>query len=316
MTGRDGSTRAVFGTRLGSRATGALRLVRGAFDDWMADDAPRLGAALAYYTLFALAPLLVVAIAVAGLAFGQQAAQGRIVDELSGVVGTSGAQAVTELIEKSQKPATGLVATLLGAATLLLGATGAFVELRSALNRIWDVETPAGGLLGFVRDRLAAFALVLAVGFLLMASLVVSAALSAAGALLGHFVSRPAALLQAANTALSLVVITVLFALIFKLLPDARIDWGDVWAGALTTSVLFTAGKFAIGLYLGRSGLTSSYGAAGSVVVLVVWVYYFAQIFYFGAELTQAYARAHGSRRATSRARNARPNVETAAVAR
>jgi membrane protein len=292
-----------------SRAT--LALLKEAAADWLDDEAPRLGAALAYYTLFALAPLLIVAIGIAGVVFGQEAAQGRIVAELSGVVGTSGAEAVTALIENSRKPATGILASVLGLATLLLGATGAFVELRSGLNRVWEAETPRSGFWGLVRDRLAAFALVLAVGFLLMASLVVSAALSAAGGLLARYVSQPVAMVQAANAALSLVVITVLFALIFKLLPDARVAWGDVWIGAAMTSALFTLGKFAIGLYLGQSGLTSTYGAAGSVVVLVVWVYYFAQIFYFGAELTQAYARTHGSRRAGAQLPQGQRNVET-----
>jgi membrane protein len=274
-----------------------LRLLKEAAHDWRADEAPRLGAALAYYTLFAIAPLLLIAIAVAGLAFGREAAEGRIVSEFAGVVGKSGAEAVTALIESSRKPATGIVATILGAGTLLLGASGAFVELKGALNRVWEVKEPGGGLWGFVRDRVAAFALVLAVGFLLLASLVVSAALSAAGALVGSYVSHPVALLQIANNAISLIVITVLFALIFKVLPDTRIAWGDVWMGAAMTSALFTLGKFVIGFYLGRSGVTSGYGAAGSVVVLMVWVYYLAQVFYLGAEFTQAYARAHGSHR-------------------
>lgn len=274
----------------------AFRLLSEAFRDWRADNAPRLGAALAYYTLFALAPLLVVAIAVAGLAFGREAAQGRIVSELGGLVGLAGARAIEALIESSRKPEAGVLATLLGAGTLLLGASGAFVELKGGLNQVWEVEPPAGGLWGIVRDRLAAFALVLAVGFLLLASLLVSAALSATGTLLARFVSQPAGLLQAGNALVSLAVITVLFALIFKYLPDSEVAWGDVWAGAAMTSVLFTAGKFVIGLYLGHSGVTSAYGAAGSVVVLIVWVYYAAQIFYFGAELTQAYARTHGSR--------------------
>jgi len=280
-----------------------LSLLKEAFHDWRADEAPRLGAALAYYTLFAIAPLLVIAIAVAGLAFGRGAAQGRIVAEFSGVVGQSGAEAVTALIENSRKPSTGIVATILGGGTLLLGASGAFLELKDALNRVWDVRAPRGGLWGFIRGRLAAFALVLAVGFLLLASLVVSAVLSAAGAVLGSYVSHPVALLQIANAAISLIVITILFALIFKVLPDTSIAWGDVWMGAAMTAGFFTVGKFGIGFYLGRSGLTSAYGAAGAVVVLIVWVYYLAQIFYLGAEFTQAYARAHGSHRNRQRLR-------------
>jgi membrane protein len=289
---------------------GVFRLLKDAFVDWRADEAPRLGAALAYYTLFAMAPLLLIAIAVAGLAFGREAAEGRIVSEFAGVVGETGAAAVTALIENSRKPGAGIAATLLGGATLLLGASGAFLELKNALNRVWDVTEPKGGVWGYIRNRLLAFALVLAVGFLLLASLVVSAALSAAGAYLGSYVSRPAAVLQIANTALSLMVITVLFALIFKVLPDTRIAWRDVWVGAAMTSILFTIGKFGIGLYLGRSGLTSAYGAAGSVVVLIVWVYYLAQIFYFGAEFTQAYARARGSH--LGRPRREATNVQTA----
>jgi membrane protein len=270
-------------------------LFRQAFSDWQADDAPRLGAALSYYTLFSLAPLLIVAIGVASLAFGQDAAQGRIVAELQGLVGEPGARAVEELIKNSRRPEAGILATVLGLATLFLGATGAFVELKGALNRVWDVKPEAGGLWALVRSRLAAFALVLAVGFLLLVSLVVSAAVAATDTVLARFVSEPSALLHAINTALSLIVITALFALIFKFLPDTAVSWGDVWIGAAITSALFTLGKFLIGLYLGHSGVSSAYGAAGSIVVLMVWVYYAAQIFFFGAELTQAYARRHGS---------------------
>lgn len=274
-----------------------LGLMAAAFQDWRADNAPRLGAALAYYTLFSLAPLLVVAIAVAGLAFGQEAAQGRIVAELDGLLGRAGAEAVQSLIENSRKPEAGILATGLGLLTLLLGATGVFAELKGALNVVWDVESPATGVWGLVRDRLAAFALVLVVGFLLLVSLVISAALSATDALLAGLFSEPRVVLHAVNAGLSLAAVTVLFALIFKFLPDTSVSWRDVWLGAICTSGLFTLGKFAIGLYLGHSSVSSSYGAAGSIVVLMLWVYYAAQIFFFGAELTQAYARRHGSRR-------------------
>jgi membrane protein len=272
-----------------------VRLLRQAFSDWQADNAPRLGAALSYYTLFSLAPLLIVAIAVAGLVFGQEAAQGHIVSELEGLIGSSGARAIEELIKNSRKEDAGILATVLGVLTLFLGATGVFVELRGTLNQVWEVETPAGGLWGLVRSRLAAFALVLAVGFLLLVSLLVSAAVAATDTILARFVTEPSALLHAINTGLSLVVITVLFALIFKYLPDTEVRWGDVWVGAVITSALFTLGKFLIGLYLGHSTVSSTYGAAGSIVVLMIWVYYAAQIFFFGAELTQAYARRHGS---------------------
>jgi membrane protein len=273
-----------------------VRLFQRAASDFQEDGAPRLGAALSYYSLFSLAPLLIVVIAVAGLVFGQDAAQGRIVAELASLLGESGARAVEDLIENSRKVETGVLATAVGVVTLLLGATGAFAELKAALNVVWDVPSPPGGLMGLVRGRLAAFALVLAVGFLLLVSLVVSAAISATDTILARVVSKPEALLQALNTALSLAVITVLFALIFKFLPDTHVSWRDVWIGAGVTSALFTLGKLLIGLYLGRSGLGSTYGAAASVVVLMVWVYYAAQVFFFGAELTQAYAFSHGSR--------------------
>jgi membrane protein len=271
------------------------QLLRQAAADWQRDNAARLGAALSYYTLFSVAPLLVVAIGVAGLAFGREAAQGQIVRELQGLVGEAGARALQDMVEASRRPQAGVLATVVGVATLLLGATGAFAELKSALNVVWDVPERGGGLKALLLGRLWSFAMVLAIGFLLMVSLVLSAAIAAADGFF-HWMGVPGAAAQLANAAVSFVVITVLFALIFKFLPDTEVAWGDVWAGAVFTSALFAVGKAAIGLYLGRSGLASAYGAAGSVVVLVVWVYYAAQIFFFGAEMTQAYARRHGSR--------------------
>jgi membrane protein len=268
----------------------AWGLLRGAVAGWLADGAPRLGAALAYYTLFSLAPLLLAAIAIAGLAFGEEAAQGRIVAELQSLIGRSGAEAVQAMIEGSRRPSSGIVASLVALATLLVGASGVFVELKGALNVIFDVREAPSGLKGTLRARLAAFALVLAVGFLLLVSLLVSAALSAMGSLLSGLVAEPSALMHVLNAVLSLVVITVLIALLFKFLPDTRLAWRDVWVGAVFTSALFTAGKFLIGLYLGSSGVSSTYGAAASVVVLMIWVYYAGQIFFLGAELTQAWA--------------------------
>jgi membrane protein len=270
-------------------------LVRQAARDWQRDNAARLGAALSYYTLFSLAPLLVIAIGVAGLAFGREAAQGQIVTELQGLVGEPGARAVQEMVEASRKPEAGILATILGVVTLFVGATGAFAELKSALNVVWDVPEQGGGLKALLLGRLWSFAMVLAVGFLLMVSLVVSATIAAADGFF-EWIGIPPAAVQLTNAAVSFLIITVLFALIFKFLPDTEVAWGDVWAGALFTSALFAAGKALIGLYLGHSGLASTFGAAGSVVVLVVWVYYAAQIFFFGAEMTQAYARRHGSR--------------------
>jgi membrane protein len=274
---------------------GALALARQAFADWQKDNAGRLGAALSYYTLFSLAPLLIVAIAVAGLFFGREAAQGQIVAEIQGLVGEPGAHAIQDMIENSRQPAAGLWATAIGVVTLLLGATGAFAELKSALNVVWDVKDEGGGLKALLRGRLWAFAMVLAVGFLLLVSLLISAAVAAADPFF-HWIGVPPALVQLTNSVASFLVITVLFALLFKYLPDTHVEWRDVWVGALLTSALFTVGKLLIGLYLGRSTVASVYGAAGSVVVLVVWVYYAAQIFFFGAEVTQAYAHRHGSR--------------------
>ena len=280
---------------LSLRAVGSM--LAEAFGDWQRDNAPRMGAALAYYTLFSLAPLLLVAIALAAFVFGREAAQGQIVGELQGLLGDTGARAVEEIVERSRRPESGLLATVAALFTLLLGASGVFGELKRALNEVWNVPPPDGGVLRLVRDRLASFAMVLAVGFLLLVSLLLSAALAAAdGALHQLFPGSLAAVLQGLNDVLSLVTITALFALLFKFLPDTRIGWRDVWMGALLTSTLFTVGKLLIGLYLGRSSFGSAYGAAGSLVVVIVWVYYAAQVFLFGAELAHVYARRHGTR--------------------
>ena len=266
---------------------------------WRKDNAPRLGAALAYYTLFSIAPLLVIAIAVAALVFGKDAAQGRIVAELSALLGEAGARALEETLESSRKPTTGALAALGALFTLLLGATGVFGELKGSLNVVWDVredERPRRGfIVGMLRNRLWSFAMVLAVGFLLLVSLVISSVLAAARGALGRHLPQPSAAFDHANTLASFAIITVLFAMIFKFLPDTKVAWSDVWVGAALTSVLFGTGKYVIGFYLGRGSVGSAYGAAGSLVVLIVWIYYAAQIFFFGAELTQAYARRHGS---------------------
>jgi membrane protein len=280
------------------RAVG--RLLAEAFADWQNDNAPRLGAALAFYTLFSLAPLLIVAIALAGLVFGREAAQGQIVAELRDLLGDTGARAVEEMVQRSRQPESGILATATALFTLLLGASGVFGELKSALNEVWDAKPAAsGGLLRLARERVASFAMVLVVGFILLVSLLLNAALAAAdGALRRLFPGPISTVLQVSNDLLSLVWITALFALLFKFLPDTRIAWGDVWMGALITSLLFTVGKFGIGLYLGRSSFSSVYGAAGSIVVLIVWVYYAAQVFLYGAEVAHVYSRRRGSRSA------------------
>jgi membrane protein len=274
-----------------------LGMLKEAFRDWNEDNAPRLGAALSYYTIFSIAPVLLISIAVAGLVFGAEAAQGRIVAQIQGLVGKSAAEAIQGMLENARKPGQGALATVFGAATLLFGAGGAFNELRAALDVIWEIPPrKGGGVLAMIRERLASFAMVLVVGFLLLVSLVLSAGISALE-VKGTFPGS-GVVLQVVNNGVSLAVITVLFALIFKYLPDAHppVAWKDLWVGAFVTAALFTLGKFAIGLYLGRSSVASAYGAAGSLVLLLIWVYYSAQILFFGAELTQVYARRHGSR--------------------
>ena len=278
-------------------------IVKAAFADWKDDNAPRLGAALAYYTVFSLAPLLVVAIAVAGLAFGHEAAQGRIVAEIQGLVGKAGAEAVQGMLESARKPSSSAWAAVLGTLTLLLGAGGAFTELRGALNVVWEAPPkPGGGIWGAIRDRLLSFAMVLVVGFLLLVSLAVSASLAAIHGFSVGLWPGAKVLLEVVNAIFSFGVVTVMFAAIFKLLPDTQIAWRDVWAGAATTAALFTVGKTLIGLYLGKSSIASAYGAAASLAIILAWVYYAAQILFFGAELTQVYAHRHGSRRETATA--------------
>ncbi len=272
-------------------------VVKEALRDWNEDNAPRLGAALSYYTIFSIAPHLLISIAVAGLVFGAEAAQGRIVAQIQGLVGRDAAEAIQSMLENARKPGQGVMATVFGAVTLIFGAGGAFNELRAALDVIWEIPPrTGGGILALICERLASFAMVLVVGFLLLVSLVISAGISAfevKGTFPGSGV-----VLQVVNNGVSLAVITVLFALIFKYLPDAHppVAWKDIWVGAFITAALFTLGKFAIGFYLGRSSVASAYGAAGSLVLLLVWVYYSAQILFFGAELTQVHARRHGSR--------------------
>jgi membrane protein len=270
-----------------------LGMVKQAAVDWSDDNAPRLAAALAYYTIFSMAPLLLIAMSIAGLAFGAEAVQGRVVEQIDGLVGRTGAEAVQEMLKSARKPEAGLVATLTGLVTLLLGATGAFNELRSGLNTVWEVPPPPKkGILGMVKDRVGSFMMILVIGFLLLVSLAVSAGISAVSGVMG--LAGP--LLHAANLVVSLAVVAGLFAAIFKILPDTDVEWRDVWFGAGVTATLFVIGKFAIGLYLGKSSVASAHGAAGSLVVLLVWVYYAAQILFFGAELTQVYAARRGSR--------------------
>ncbi len=275
-----------------------FRLFKTAAANWQADHAPSMGAALSYYTVFSIAPLLIIVIAVAALIYGQDIAHAAIMDEARGLIGENGARAIEGMLASAQEPKQGLVASALGVVALIVGATTVFSEIESDLNRIWKAEPdPRSGWWHFIRTRLLSFGLILAIGFLLMVSLVVSAAISLWGKYWSSWFGGMEAVLHAANFLVSVAIITVLFAMIYKLMPRVDIRWRDVWIGAFVTSVLFSFGKFLIGLYIGKSGVESSYGAAGALVVLLLWVYYSAQIFFFGAEFTKVYADSHGSRR-------------------
>ncbi|HEX3035366.1 MAG TPA: YihY/virulence factor BrkB family protein [Thermodesulfobacteriota bacterium] len=271
-------------------------LLKDTYLEWSEDKAPRLGAALAYYTLFSIAPLLIIVIAIVGFVFGQQAVQGEIVDQIGGWVGEGSAKAIQTMIESAREPTSGIVATVVGVLTLLFGATGVFSQLKDALNTVWDVtEKPRGSIMGFIIDRLLAFLMVLVIGFLLLIFLALSAGISALSNYINALIPGFSYVLQVLNFVISFAAITLLFAVIYRVLPDTNIAWGDVWIGAAVTSLLFTIGKTLIGFYLGHVSAGSAYGAAGSLVVLLIWIYYSAQIFFFGAEFTQVYARKYGS---------------------
>jgi membrane protein len=276
----------------------AAALFRDAYYEWTDDKAPRLGAALSYYTVFSIAPLLILSIAVVGLVFGEDAARGQVMGQIRGLLGDQVASAVQSMVANAGDKSSGVLATVVGIATLLFGASGVFNELQSSMNEIWDVPPPASsGVWGVVKDRFFSFTMVLGTGFLLLVSLLLSAALAALSKYFQYLL--PQALSQWAvygiDLGTSLLIFSVLFALMFKVLPDVKTSWRDVWLGAFMTAVLFAIGKVLLGLYLGRASVTSAYGAAGSLIVLLLWVYYSSQILFFGAELTQVYARRYGS---------------------
>jgi membrane protein len=271
------------------------------YQGWKEDHASRLAAALAYYTIFSLAPLLVIAIAVAGFLWQRDAVQQAVLNQIGGLVGAQGQTLVAGLLDSASHPAQGIVATIIGIVTLLFGALGAFNELHNALNTVWEVEEEKvqgvwNSIKKLVIQRFLSFAMVLGIAFLLLVSLVVSAGLTAFGTWVGGLLPFQDLVLQIINLVISIVFLTVLFALIFKFLPDAEIAWRDVWVGAFVTAVLFSIGKTLIGLYLGSTAVGTSFGAAGSLVILLLWIYYSAQILFFGAEFTQVYANQLGSR--------------------
>jgi membrane protein len=280
-------------------ASTAWSLLKDTYTEWSEDKASRLAASLAYYTAFSIAPLVILTIAIAGFFFGEEAVSGQLNAQLTGTLGQQGADAVTGMVAAAnQQEAAGIVATIIGIATLLFGASGVFVGLQDALNTIWGVAPrPDLGIWTTIRQRFLSFGMILVIGFVLLVSLVVSAALGAVTGAVDQAISSPLLgyVWSAVNFVVSFGVITLLFALIYKVLPDATVAWGDVWIGAGVTALLFTIGKALLSLYLGNAAVASSYGAAGSLIVLLLWVYYSAQILFFGAEFTQVYAKRFGS---------------------
>jgi membrane protein len=269
-------------------------LVRKTASAWMAHKASRLGAALAYYSIFSLGPLMLVVITVAGLIFGQEAVRGEVSAQLASLLGEQGAKGIEAMLAGAGKPSEGIFGTILGTATLLFAAIGVVVQLKDALNTIWEVQPPSkSGVWSFVRTYAVSLAGVLALGFLLLISLLVTAALSAMGNLLAPYL--PEAVFHIVSFIISFSVIGLLFAMMFKWLPDIDITWRDVLPGAIVTAALFEIGRLLIGLYIGKQGLESTYGAAASVVIVLIWVYYSAQLVLFGAEFTRVYAQKYGS---------------------
>jgi membrane protein len=277
---------------------GLWALARQSVAAWNDDYASSMGAALAYYTLFSLSPLLLLVITIAGLAFGAEAARGAIVSQLGGLIGEEGARAIQGLLKSADRPAQSVLASIVSIATLAIGATSMFAELQSDFDRIWRAPATSApsGIRGLVHARILSLGVIVSIGFLLLVSLVVSAGLAALGRWYGAIFPGWVGTMEVVHQAVSLAFITALFALMYRILPSVHVAWRDVWLGAFATAVLFTIGQFLIGFYIGRAGVASSFGAAGSIVALLVWVFYSAQIFLLGAEFTWLYSHTHGSR--------------------
>ena len=282
-------------------------LLRNTATDWVEDNALRLSAALAYYSVFSIAPLLVIAIGIAGWVLGAEAVQGQVHDQLKGTIGADSAAAVESMVQSASKG--GGIASVVGLVTLLIGASGVFAALKDALNTVWEVKAKPGlGIKGFIKDRLLSFGMVLVIGFLLLTSLLLTTALAAVNKFFGDALGLPAFVWGIVGFIVSFAVVTALFAAIFKFLPDVKVGWRHVWIGAVVTALLFEIGKFLLGWYLGREGAASTYGAATAIVLLLLWVYYSSLILLFGAEFTQVYARSTGA--AVEPAENAVPVTE------
>jgi membrane protein len=275
----------------------AWAILKETISEWSEDNAARLAAALSCYTLLSIAPLVVLSVFVAGLAFGEEAARGQIAGEIGSVVGHEAAQAIQTIVANAESPGSGIIGSIVGIAVLLFGASGVFGELQAALNTIWEVAPkPGRGIMGVIRDRFFSFSMVLGVAFLLLVSLVLSAGLAAVGAFFSHRLPGGEVVWQIVNFVVSFAMTTGLFAVLFKMVPDVQVKWKYIWVGAAVTALLFTIGKFGLGLYIGRASTTSAYGAAGSLVALVLWVFYSSQVLFLGAEFTQVYAQHFGGR--------------------
>lgn len=320
-TARDPSaTTAASAPRLSHRSPRTWwALIKDALSAWIDDYAPSMGAALSYYTVFSLGPLLVIVISLAGLAFGEEAVRGELFGQIDGLMGPEAAKAIQEMLGSVSRPSTGIIGTTLGVVVLLIGATTVFGELQDALDRIWraPARDRSSGLWSLLRARLLSFGMIVGVAFLLLVSLVTGAAVSALGKWWGGWFGGWEWLLQGLNAIVGFAMTTVVFALIYKVMPRVKVAWVDVWVGAAVTAMLFTIGRILIGLYIGKTGVASGFGAAGSVAVVFVWVYYSAQVFLVGAEFTWLYAQRLGSRRGlAAQARSAPARTGSAAPAR
>jgi len=272
-----------------------ISLLRQTVTEWMEDGALKLSAAMAYYSIFSIAPLLIISISIAGLVLGEEAVRGQLDEQLTGYIGAQAAASVQSMVQNAAKPAQGWIGAVTGFAVLLLGASGVFGQLKDALNIIWDVKvTQKSGVMLFIRQRLLSFGMVLVIGFLLLVSLLLSTAIAALNKYLNSYLGIPAEIWALITMAVSMLLLSVLFATIFKILPDIQVRWKHVWVGAIVTAILFEIGKWGLGYYLGRESTASAYGAAGSVVLLLLWIYYASCILLFGAEFTQVYAREGG----------------------
>ena len=285
------------GSRSSEKPRSVWQFAKTVVTQFIEDQPFQLASSLSYYALFSLAPLLIIAIAVAGLVFGREAAQNQIVETLQGMIGQDSAKAVQDMIQNaSNKPKTGLISTAVGIVALLFGAGGVVGQLQTSINTIWGVAAKTGqGVWGFIRTRFLSFGMVLAIGFLLLVSLAITAFVAGLSEVMGSLFGGAKIIAHVLELVVSFGLVTLLFAMIYKFLPDVEIQWRDVWIGAALTSVLFTIGKFLIGLYLGTSGTTSTFGAAGSLITVLLWVFYSSLIFFLGAEFTQVYATNYGS---------------------